>query len=181
MLMPLAREQLRHVLAGRGRARTCLVVGLDDTLWGGQVAAAGVAGVRLGVRAPGNAFLLFQRQLDDLWRRGLQLAVCSRADRDEAGIILEDHPHMVVRPGHFAASRIGCTSTPEGVREIAGELGIALERVVFWDGDAAERARMRAALPAVLTPEVPADPARHRQTLVDLALFDSLDPRASPQ
>jgi predicted enzyme involved in methoxymalonyl-ACP biosynthesis len=138
--------------------------------------------VQLGVRAPGNAFLLLQRHLDELRRRGLQLAVCSTANRDDAVTILQAHPHMVVRDGHFAASRIGCTSTPGGVREIADELGIGLERMVFWDGCAAERARVRMALPEVLTPEVPKDPARHRQALVDLGLLEGLEkPGPSPR
>jgi tetratricopeptide (TPR) repeat protein len=177
LLMPLARELLRHLLACRGRARTCLVLGLDNTLWGGRVAEVGVEGVRLGNRAPGNAFLLFQQQIDRLWRCGLRLAACSRASRDDAVAVLETHPDMLVRMGHFGATRMGCLSKPDAVREIAVELDLTLESIVFWDNTPAERAQMRAALPQVLTPEVPVDPARHRQALMDLAVFDSLETR----
>ena len=175
MLMPLAREHLRHLLACRGRARTCLVLGLDNTLWGGHVTERGVESVRLGRRPPGNAFLLLQRQVDQLRRRGVRLAACSRARREDAVAVLEGHPDMLVRLDHFAATRMGCLSKPDGVREIAAELDLELDRIVFWDDCPAERARMRAALPSVLTPEVPADPACHRQALIDLAVFDGLE------
>jgi predicted enzyme involved in methoxymalonyl-ACP biosynthesis len=84
---------------------------------------------------------------------------------------------MLVRMGHFGATRMGCLSKPDAVREIAVELDLTLESIVFWDNTPAERAQMRAALPQVLTPEVPVDPARHRQALMDLAVFDSLETR----
>ncbi|MEA2672101.1 MAG: hypothetical protein QOG45_2321 [Chloroflexota bacterium] len=178
VLMPLAQEHVRHLLAARGdRARSCLVVGLDNTLWRGRVAEDGAGGVELGARAPGNAFQLFQHQLDLLRTSGVRLAICSKADRDAAVALLETHPDMLLRLGDFAATRIGCASKPAGVREIAAELGIGLDSVVFWDDSPEERAQMRAELPQVLTPEVPADPARHRQALVDLAVFDSIDRR----
>jgi tetratricopeptide (TPR) repeat protein len=172
VLMPLADEHVRHLLARRDRARTCVVVGLDDTLWGGRAGADGAGGVRLGHRPPGNAFLAVQGQLARLRDLGVQLAICSRAGRTDAVTLLQTHPDMRVRLDHFAATRMGCTSTPDGVREIAAELGIGLESVVFWDGNPGERARVRAELPQVLTPEVPVDPARHRQALLDLCVFD---------
>jgi FkbH-like protein len=179
VLMPLAHEHVRHLLAARGgRARSCLVVGLDNTLWRGRVAEDGAAGgVELGARAPGNAFLLFQHQLDRLRRSGVQLAICSKADCDAAVALLETHPDMLLRLSHFAATRIGCASKPACVREIAAELGIGLDSVVFWDDSSDERAQMRAELPQVLTPEVPLDPAMHRQALIDLAVFDLIDLR----
>jgi tetratricopeptide (TPR) repeat protein len=177
MLMRLAREHLRLVLARRGQPRTCLVVDLDNSLWGGLVAEGGVEGLRLGMRAPGNAFLLFQHHLIGLWKRGVKLAICSRANPDDAIAVLETHPEMVLGLGHFAATRIGCASKPQGVREIAAELELTLENIVFWDDSALERARMRAELPQVLTPEVPADPALRRQALIDLGVFDGLEVR----
>jgi tetratricopeptide (TPR) repeat protein len=172
LLMPLAREHLGHLVAHRGMGRGCLIVSLDNTLWGGVVAEDGVEGVRVGSHAPGNAFLLLQHQVHQLWKRGVTLAVCSTASRDDAAAMFDTHPDMLLRMEHFAATRIGCRSQPTGVREIAAELDLGLESIVFWDGDPGDRTRMRADLPRVLTPDVPTDAARHRQALVDLAVFD---------
>jgi hypothetical protein len=177
MLMPLAREHLRLLLARRGTSRRCLVLEVDDTLWGGRVDDLGVDGVRLGPRPPGNAFLLLQREVLRLRRRGVQVAICSSASRRAALRVFRSHPHIVVELENVAASRYGCTSKPRALREIATELGLPLEGIVFWDAASSERARMRSELPQVLTPEVPADPARHRQALVDLAVFDAAESR----
>ncbi len=174
-LRGLSREYLRHIRALRGMARKCIVVDLDNTLWGGVIGEDGLAGIQLGAEAPGNAFVALQRQLEVLWRRGILLAICSKNNPEDAWLALEQHPDMVLRRSHFAATRINWQSKPTNLREIARELNIGLDSLVFLDDNPVERAAVRAELPQVFTPELPADPALYRAALLDLAdLFDSL-------
>jgi FkbH-like protein len=170
----LAGEHLRHLLARRGLVRKCLVLDLDDTLWGGVVGEDGAAGVDLGATPRGAAHVLFQREIGRLRQRGVLLAICSKNDEAAAAAVFETRPEMRLRLDDFAARRIDWEPKPENVAAIAAELGIGLDSIVFWDDSTAERARMRAALPEVLTPEVPPDPALYRQTLVEMTVFDTL-------
>ncbi len=174
-LRGLCREYLRHIRAQRGMTRKCVVVDLDNTLWGGVIGEDGLAGIQLGSEAPGNAFVALQRELEILWRRGILLAVCSKNNPDDAWQALDHHPEMVLKRSHFAAARINWQPKPTNIREIARELNIGLDSLVFLDDNPVERAAVRAELPQVFTPELPSDPSLYRSALLDLAdVFDSL-------
>lgn len=174
VLSALAREYLRYIRPLRGLNRKCIVVDLDNTLWGGVLGEDGIQGLQLGSEAPGNAFVAFQRELERLWRRGVLLAVCSKNNSREAQAAIEQHPDMVLRPAHFAALRINWQSKATNLREIASELNIGLDSLVFLDDNPVERAKVRAELPQVLTPDLPRDPAQYRAALLHLGVFDTL-------
>ncbi len=173
-LEALAQETMRFVRALLGRSRKTLVLDLDNTLWGGVIGEDGVAAIKLGDAAPGNAFVAFQRRLLALHKRGVLLAVNSANNPEDAIEVLESHPEMVLRPEHFAAMRINWRDKTENLREIAAELRLGLDAFVFWDDSATERERMRARLPEVLTIEVPRDPALYERALAQLTDFDAL-------
>jgi FkbH-like protein len=170
----LAAETMRFIRALAGRARKVLVLDLDNTLWGGIIGEDGLAGIRLGDAAPGNAYVAFQRRLLALHRRGVLLAIVSKNDPEDAVQALENHPEMVLRPEHFAAMRINWRDKPENLREVARELNLGLDAFVFWDDDPTERARMRAMIPEVLTVEVPRDAALYERALSRITDFDAL-------
>jgi FkbH-like protein len=174
VLAGLAREYLRFVKPYKGLIRKCIVLDLDNTLWGGVIGEDGLEGIQIGTTAPGNAFRAFQRELERLWQRGILLAVCSKNNPEDALSVFAQHPDMVLKLSHFAAQRINWQSKPQNVREIAQELNIGLDSLVFLDDNPVERARMRAELPQVLTPELPTDPAYYRPALLDLGVFDAL-------
>jgi len=150
------------------------VLDLDNTLWGGIIGEDGLSGICLGDAPPGNAYAAFQRRLKGLTRRGVLLAINSRNNPEDAIEALETHPDMVLRPEDFAAMRINWKSKVENIREIARELNLRLDALAFWDDDPAERERMRAMVPEVLTIEVPRDPALYERTLAQAAEFDAL-------
>jgi FkbH-like protein len=170
----LAREYLRYVKPYRGLNRKCIVLDLDNTLWGGVVGEDGISGLQLGADAPGNAFVAFQRELERLWRRGVLLAVCSKNNIDDALPVFDSHPAMVLRREHIAASRINWQPKATNLREIAAELNIGLDSLVFFDDNPIERAAVRTELPEVLVPELPVDPAQYRAALLELDVFESL-------
>jgi FkbH-like protein len=170
----LARETMRFLRALTGRARKALVLDLDNTLWGGIIGEDGLPGIRLGDAPPGNAYVAFQRRLRAMQRRGVLLAINSRNNPADALEALGSHPEMVLRPGDFAAMRINWESKVENIREIARALNLGLDALAFWDDDPAERERMRAMAPEVLTIEVPRDPALYERAIAQVGEFDTL-------
>lgn len=165
------RAALRGVL---GMARKLLVLDLDDTLWGGIVGDVGYEQLRLGGHdGPGEAFVAFQHQLLALARRGVALAVVSKNEESVALDAMRRHPEMVVRPEHLAAYRINWRDKAQNIVEIARELNLGLQSVVFIDDNPVERGRVREALPEVHVPDWPADPMLYPLALNQLRGFDT--------
>lgn len=162
------------IAALRGRARKCLVLDLDGTLWGGVVAEDGVEGIRLGEGADGEAFVAFQQYCLDLQRRGIVLAVCSKNDDRVAREPFERHADMRLRLSDFAAFRANWQSKAENLRAIAADLALGLDALVFVDDHPAERHLVRMALPEVAVPEMPADPADYVATLDRSGWFEAV-------
>jgi FkbH-like protein len=171
----LAAEYLRVIRPLKGLVRKCIVLDLDNTLWGGVIGEDGIDGIKIGGNdAPGNAFRDFQFALSALRRRGVLLAVCSKNNPDDVWPAFETHPEMVLRRDDFAAVRVNWTDKVANIVDIARELNLGLESFVFLDDNPAERAVVAANLPAVLTVDLPADPAYYTEALLNLDVFESL-------
>ena len=171
-----AARDVRAVLRSlHGGARKLVVVDLDNTLWGGVVGDDGWEGLTLGGHDPdGEAFADFQSELRALRNRGIVLAIASKNEEGTAFEAIDRHPEMVLRRDDFAAWRIDWNDKARNLREIADELRLGLDAVVFIDDSPAERARVREALPDVLVPEWPDVPARYAAALRALRCFDSV-------
>jgi FkbH-like protein len=171
----LAAEYMRVIRPLKGLVRKCIVLDLDNTLWGGVIGEDGLEGITLGGNdAPGNAFYDFQLALDGLRRRGVLLALCSRNNPEDAWAAIDSHPHMVLRRHHFAASRVNWTDKASNIIDIARELNLGLDSFVFLDDNPAERALLRHHVPDVLTVDLPGDPSYYTETLLNLDVFESL-------
>jgi FkbH-like protein len=157
-----------------GQARKLIVVDLDDTLWGGVVGDAGWENLRLGGHDHvGEAYVDFQRTLKALRNRGILLAIASKNEESVALQALRMHPEMVLRPQDFAGWRINWNDKARNIVELATELNLGLQSVVFIDDNPAERSRVREALPEVLVPEWPADKTLFAITLSQMDCFDA--------
>jgi len=170
----LAKYSMRYVKPLKGLTRKCIVLDLDGTLWGGIVGELGVEGIHLGPTAPGVEYLDFQKALLNLTRRGIILAVCSKNNPEDALAAIRNHKYMVLREEHFGAMRINWRNKAENVKEIAEELNIGLDAVVFMDDNPNEREIIRQIFPEVLTVEMPTDPSRFRLTLEAMSDFELL-------
>jgi len=173
-LRELARYSMRYVKPLKGLTRKCVVVDLDGTLWGGVVGEVGPEGIQLGPTAPGIEYVDFQEALLNLTKRGILLAICSKNNPNDVWPVLREHKHMVLREEHFAAVRINWHNKAENVREIAEELNIALDSLVFLDDNPVERELIRQMLPQVLTVELPRDASQYRAMLESLTDFELL-------
>jgi FkbH-like protein len=162
-------------LAGlNGQARRLVVLDLDNILWGGSVGEVGWQGVALGGHDhAGEAFADFQRALKGLTRRGIQLAIVSKNDEATALEAIDRHPEMQMRRADFVGWKINWTDKGQNLSDLLTEIGLGAESAVFIDDLAAERARVSAAVPGVLVPDWPADPAMYREALASLRCFDA--------
>lgn len=151
-----AREWSARVPAVR---RKCLVLDCDGTLWGGVLGEDGPAGIKIGGDYPGNAFACFQKKLVALAQAGVILALCSKNDDREVREVFEKHPAMILRDEHVSARCVNWNDKAANVAEIAAELNIGADSIVFVDDDARERERVRGAFGgAVAVPEFPENP-----------------------
>jgi len=169
-----ADEYMGYIKALKNLTRKCIVLDLDNTLWGGIIGEDGFEGIQLGKDPPGNAYVDFQRLLLSYYNRGIILAINSKNNYDDAIKVIRDHPHMVLREKHFAAMRINWQDKVENMIELAKEINIGLDSMAFVDENPHEREQVRQALPQVLVVDMPASPYLYRQALQDLNDFNTL-------
>ena len=151
--------------------KKCIVLDLDNTLWGGVVGEDGAGGIKLSLEAPGSSFLAFQQALLDHYHRGVILALNSRNNPEDALEVIRTHPNMLLHEPHFAAMRINWNDKAQNIRELAEELNIGLDSMVFLDDDPTNRALVRSLVPEVEVPELPEDPTQYARFLNSLPYF----------
>ena len=161
--------------AVRGRSSKCLVLDLDNTLWGGVIGDDGLEGIKLGQGSTtGEAFVATQQYALQLERRGVILAVCSKNDEANARLPFEKHPDMVLRLKDIACFVANWQDKAANLRYIAKTLNIGLDALVFVDDNPFERNLVRQELPEVQVPELTEDPAFYVETIADAGYFESL-------
>ena len=172
--LPLLARHLTAILAADlGLARKCLVLDLDNTLWGGVIGEDGLIGIKVGGDYIGESFVAFQESIRLLKQKGVVLAVCSKNNEADAREPFERHPEMRLKLDDFAVFIANWEPKPDNLRRIAQTLNIGLDALVFVDDNPAECAAVRRALPEIDVLELPADPAHYARTLWDYLGFES--------
>jgi len=173
-LFKLAAADLSAAIRGMdGGAKKLLVLDLDGTLWGGVVGDDGWEALRVGGHDPvGEAYRDFQSAVRALTRRGVVLGIVSKNHEAVALNALRSHPEMVLRTEDFAGWRINWQDKARNIVDLAQELNLGLDAVVFIDDNPVERDRIRQALPEVLVPQWPSNPAYYCAALAALDCFD---------
>jgi FkbH-like protein len=173
-LHAITETHLRYLRAFAGLVRKVLVLDLDNTLWGGIVGEDGPEGIQLGGPYPGSAYRELQQAILQLHRRGVVLAINSHNNEQDVAEVLGHHPGMVLRPEHFAATRINWRDKAANMLELADELGLGVESFVFLEDSDAQCERIRQALPEVLVVQQEGEVAARVALLAGLGVFDSL-------
>lgn len=166
----------RLLAALQGRSSKCLVLDLDNTLWGGVIGDDGLEGIVIGQgSALGEAFLGVQQYAKSLARRGVILAVCSKNDEANALSAFEKHPEMLLRRADISCFVANWDDKATNLRRIARELNIGVDSLVFLDDNPFERELVRTTLPEVAVPEIPDDdPALMPAILAAAGYFESV-------
>ena len=170
----LAEEFLGYIKPFLGLNKKCIVLDLDNTLWGGIVGEDGFNGIKLGPDPLGNIFVEFQHWLLSLHNRGIILAINSKNNFDEAIRVIQDHKYMVLKEKHFASIRINWKDKIQNMKEIAEEINIGLDSIVFFDDDPRNCEIVKTALPEVLTINLPKDPLFYLPLIQNMNDFNTL-------
>ena len=157
-----------------GTNRKCIVLDLANTLWGGIIGEDGFDGIELGHSPNGKAFVDFQKELLSLWNQGIILAINSKNNFDDAMNVIKEHPNMILREKNFASIKINWNDKAENLKQIANEINIGLNSIVFFDDDKLNQERIKHEFPEVLTVELSSDPSYFSAILKDLNDFNVL-------
>jgi len=173
-LVPYVRNTARIVAALFGGSAKCLVLDLDNTLWGGVVGDEGPEGLVIGEGDPvGEAFKAFQEYLLKLKERGVMLAVCSKNEETNALAAFEKRPEMPLKRDDFVAFKANWLPKPDNITAIAAELNIGVNALVFVDDNPAEREHVRRCLPEIKVVELSEDPADYPRLLDEVGMFET--------
>ncbi len=180
--MILSVDSLPHVSARildivcalKGKFKKCLILDLDNTVWGGVVGDDGLEGIQLGHGLGiGKAFTEFQMWVKKLKDRGIILCICSKNDEDKAKEPFEKHPDMVLRLSDIAVFMANWETKVDNIRAIQQILNIGFDSMVFLDDNPFERNIVREHIPDITVPELPEDPADYLEFLYSLNLFET--------
>jgi FkbH-like protein len=161
------------VKAVSGSVMKCLVLDLDNTLWGGVIGDDGMENIQVGDLGIGHAYDHLQRWAKELQRRGIILAVCSKNNEDTAKKPFQEHPDMILRLEDIAVFVANWDNKVDNLKRIQATLNIGFDSMVFLDDNPFERNLVREHLPAVTVPELPEDPAMYVAYLCGLNLFET--------
>ncbi|MEU6066692.1 HAD-IIIC family phosphatase [Streptomyces sp. NPDC047082] len=175
LLSEYARETGHLARQLTGRTKKCLVLDLDDTLWGGVLGEDGVECIEVGDGYRGEAFLAFQRVVKQLGSQGVLLAAVSKNDPGPVRQALRTHPRMALREDDFVRVIANWEPKHDNLTALADTLGLGVDSFVFVDDSAYERGLVRRELPGVAVVDLNREPAAHIGALLHDGWFDVLE------
>jgi|HubBroStandDraft_1064217.scaffolds.fasta_scaffold10175_7 FkbH-like protein len=170
----VAGNILDIVNAAIGRMTKCVVLDLDNTVWGGIIGDDGMERIQIGDYQLGKAFLQLQNLAKQLKERGIILAVCSKNTDSIAREPFEKHPQMVLRLDDIAVFVANWENKVDNIKYIREVLDIGFDSMVFLDDNPFERDMVRTHIPEITVPELPADPALYLDFLRNENLFETV-------
>jgi len=170
----LANDLMGYVKPMLGLNKKCIVLDLDNTLWGGIVGEDEFDAIELGQSSNGKAFVEFQKHLLSLWHQGIILAINSKNNFEDAIKVIREHPDMILKEEHFASLQINWNDKAQNLKAISEELNIGLNSIVYFDDDPVNQERIKQELPEVLTIKLPEDPSQYTDILMSLNDFNVL-------
>jgi FkbH-like protein len=169
----LSKNILDIVKAATGRLKKCVILDLDNTLWGGVIGDDGLEKIEIGDYKSGKAFWQVQSLAKQLKERGIILAICSKNTESIAREPFERHPEMVLRLEDIAVFVANWENKVDNIRYIQEVLDIGFDSMVFLDDNPFEREMVKQHLPEITVPDLPADPSLYLNYLRELNLFET--------
>jgi FkbH-like protein len=169
----LAQSTLKVIAAIQGNFKKCIVLDLDNTLWGGIIGDDGIENIQIGDLGLGKAFTNFQIWLRNLKERGIILAVSSKNTEAIAKEVFEKHPGMTLRLDDISVFAVNWETKVDNILFIQSILNIGFDSMVFLDDNPFERAIVKQHIPDITVPDLPEDPAEYLFYLQTLNLFET--------
>ena len=173
--LPYVASRVVDIIAAiKGQFKKCLILDLDNTVWGGVIGDDGLEGIELGHGLGiGKAFTEFQMWIRKLKQRGIIICVASKNNEETAKEPFEKHPDMILKLDDIAVFQANWETKVDNIRTIQGILNIGFDSMVFLDDNPFERNMVRENIPDITVPELPEDPAMYLEYLYSLNLFET--------
>lgn len=173
--LPYVASRVVDIIAAiKGQFKKCLILDLDNTVWGGVIGDDGLEGIELGHGLGiGKAFTEFQMWIKKLKQRGIIICVASKNNEETAKEPFEKHPDMILKLDDIAVFQANWETKVDNIRTIQGILNIGFDSMVFLDDNPFERNMVRENIPGITVPELPDDPAMYLEYLYSLNLFET--------
>ncbi|GAB2926584.1 HAD-IIIC family phosphatase [Streptomyces mayteni] len=172
MLAEYARDVGHLARQVTGATKKVLAVDLDQTLWGGVLGDEGPDGVEVAETPRGEAFQGFQRVIAQLASQGVLLAAVSKNDIEPVRELLRTHPGMTLREDHFVRVVANWAPKHDNLRQLAADLNLGVDSVVFVDDSPFECGLVRHELPRVAVVPLDTEPTLHAEKLLHDGWFD---------
>jgi len=173
-MVEVGKKLATIVKAYKSKAKKCLVLDCDNTLWGGIIGENGIGGIKLSDNGPGSEFYELQKRIKSLYNRGVILALNSKNNLPDVLEVLQKHPHMILKEKDFASIQVNWENKAENMIAIANDLNIGLDSMLFLDDDPVQRKLVRDLLPEVKVVELPKNPVSYFQTVQTLTDFETI-------
>ena len=161
------------IQAQRGIFKKCVILDLDNTLWGGIIGDDGLENIQIGDLGLGKAFTNLQLWLKNLKSRGIILAVSSKNTESIARVPFSKHPGMVLKDDDISVFAINWETKVDNIIFIQSILNIGFDSMVFLDDNPFERNIVKKNIPQITVPDLPEDPAEYLPYLQSLNLFET--------
>lgn len=173
--LPYVASRVMDIVGAiKGQFKKCLILDLDNTVWGGVIGDDGLEGIQLGHGLGiGKAFTEFQMWVKKLKQRGIIICVASKNNEDTAKEPFEKHPDMILKLDDIAVFMANWETKVDNIRAIKQILNIGFDSMVFLDDNPFERNMVREHIPDITVPELPEDPGEYLEYLYSLNLFET--------
>ncbi|MCK4521210.1 MAG: HAD family hydrolase [Nanoarchaeota archaeon] len=172
-LVNIGIEYMAYIFPLTSSTKKCVILDLDNTLWGGILGEEGTENIKLGPEKDGKPFLDFQKRLLELFERGIILAINSKNNYNDVIEVMKKHKYMLLKENNFACIKINWKDKVTNTREIAKELNIGLDSLVFLDDDKTNRELIKKFIPEVMVVDLPEDPSLYPKVIEDLKVFNT--------
>lgn len=173
-IIPAVAESVVKIISAiQGKIKKCLILDLDNTIWGGVIGDDGFDNIQIGGLGIGEAFSEFQHWVKKLQQRGIIVCICSKNTESVAKEPFERHPDMVLRMKDIAVFIANWENKVDNLRRIRQILNIGFDSMVFLDDNPFERSIVRNNIPDITVPDLPEDPAEYLEYLYTLNLFET--------
>lgn len=170
----ISKNILDLILSYNSTFKKCLILDLDNTLWGGIIGDDGIENIQLGNLGVGKAFVDFQHWVKKLKERGIIICVCSKNTENVAKNVFIKHPDMVLTLEDISIFVANWGSKVDNIKSIQKSLNIGFDSIVFLDDNPYERNSVKDNIPDITVPELPEDPSNYLSFLYEENLFETV-------
>lgn len=170
----IAKSIVDIIKAASGKINKCLILDLDNTVWGGIIGDDGINNIQIGELGIGKAFSEVQMWAKQLKERGIILAICSKNSENIAKEPFLNHPDMILHLDDISIFVVNWENKVSNIKYIQSVLNIGFDSMVFVDDSSFERDMIKKMLPEITVPELPEDPVDYVPYLKSLNLFETI-------